>query len=388
MFIEMEKRKDSMFKYMIICGIMLFATVASGHSQEEHIQKVERALSSVPLFDGHNDLPWLITNDLDAPGDVSRYDLRSTTIGHTDIRRLRAGMVGAQFWSVYIPMEAVQEGAARVQLEQIDIARRIIRRYPDVFEQAYSTSDVRRIFGSGRVASVLGMEGGHAIENSLGALRSYFDLGVRYMTLTHNGNNDWADACCEDSRHGGLTDFGIEVVREMNRLGMLVDLSHTSLETMNQVLDVVTAPVIFSHSSAREVTEHPRNVSDEILRRLPENGGVVMVTFVPGFISMESRATLTDVVAHIEHVVDVAGINHVGIGSDFDGIDSTPLGLEDVSTFPSLFVELSKRGWTEQELMKLAGQNVLRAWSEAEVRASQIQRDEEPSIATLEKPEN
>jgi len=374
-----------MLRRLTICGIMLFTVVGSGYAQDEHLQKVQRALSSVPLFDGHNDLPWLITNDLDAPGDVSRYDLRSTTVGHTDIRRLRAGMVGAQFWSVYIPMEAVEEGAARVQLEQIDIARRIIRRYPDVFEQAYSTSDVNRIFGSGKVASVLGMEGGHAIENSLGALRSYFDLGVRYMTLTHNGHNDWADACCEDSVHGGLTPFGIEVVGEMNRLGMLVDLSHTSPETMDQVLDVVSAPVIFSHSSARGITEHPRNVPDRILRRLPENGGVVMITFVPSFISQAPRATLDDVVKHIEHVVDVAGIDHVGIGSDFDGIDSTPVGLEDVSTFPALFRELSRRGWTGEELMKLAGQNILRVWDEAEVRASQIQRDTEPSTNTLRK---
>ncbi len=368
-----------MLRQLIICGIILFTVVRSGYAQDEHLQKVQRVLSSVPLFDGHNDLPWLVTNDLDAPGDVSRYDLRSTTIGHTDIKRLRDGMVGAQFWSVYVPMEAVEEGAAKVQLEQIDIARRIIRRYPDVFEQAYSISDVNRIFGSGKVASVLGMEGGHAIENSLGALRSFFDLGVRYMTLTHNGHNDWADACCEDSVHGGLTPFGIEVVGEMNRLGMLVDLSHTSPETMDQVLDAVTAPVIFSHSSARGITEHPRNVPDS------ENGGVVMVTFVPNFISQAPRATLDDVVKHIEHVVDVAGIDHVGIGSDFDGIDSTPVGLEDVSTFPALFLELSRRGWTEEQLMKLAGQNILRVWDKAEVRASQIQRETEPSTATLRK---
>jgi membrane dipeptidase len=375
----------------IVIASLMFA--GGAQAQDLHMDKARRVLEGTPLFDGHNDLPWVIRGSEDAPHDVEAYDLRNATSGHTDIARLRSGMVGAQFWSVYIPMEAVEEGAARYQLEQIDIARQVIRRYPDVFEQAYSMSDVERIFGSRKVASVLGMEGGHAIENSLGALRAYYDLGARYMTLTHSGNNDWADSGTDDPEHDGLTEFGEEVVREMNRLGMMVDLSHTSPETMNDALDVAEAPVIFSHSSAQAVTAHPRNVPDQVLRRLPDNGGVVMVTFVPAFISDAvrtfdgsgdpPRATLADVADHIEHIRDVAGIDHVGIGSDFDGISDTPIGLEDVSTFPTLFAELSRRGWSEEDLAKLAGGNVMRVWRDAESAASRIQRTRGPSTATI-----
>ena len=381
---------------MKILAIVIASSMFAGgaQAQDVHMDKARRVLEGTPLFDGHNDLPWVIRGSEEAPHDVEAYDLRNATSGHTDIARLRSGMVGAQFWSVYIPMEAVEEGAARYQLEQIDIARQVIRRYPDVFEQAYSMSDVERIFGSGKVASVLGMEGGHAIENSLGALRAYYDLGARYMTLTHSGNNDWADSGTDDPEHDGLTEFGEEVVREMNRLGMMVDLSHTSPETMNDALDVAEAPVIFSHSSARAVTDHLRNVPDQVLRRLPDNGGVVMVTFVPAFISDAvrtfdgsgdpPRATLADVADHIEHIRDVAGIDHVGIGSDFDGISDTPIGLEDVSTFPTLFAELSRRGWSEEDLAKLAGGNIMRVWRDAESAASRIQRTRGPSTATIE----
>jgi membrane dipeptidase len=289
----------------------------------------------------------------------------------------------------------VEEGAARVQLEEIDIARQMIRRYPDHLELALSVSDVERIFGSGRIASMLGMEGGHALENSLGALRAFYDLGVRYMTLTHSGTIDWADSATDDPRHGGLSPFGEEVVREMNRLGMLVDLSHVSEGGMSDVLDVSEAPVIFSHSSARALTNHPRNVPDSILRRMPENGGVVMVTFVPVYVNEAlrtwegprdeaPRATLADVADHIDHVREVAGIDHVGIGSDFDGISSVPVGLEDVSDFPNLFAELARRGWTETELRKLAGENLLRAWREAEGAARRLQRERGPSTATIQ----
>jgi membrane dipeptidase len=242
---------------------------------------------------------------------------------------------------------------------------------------------------------MLGMEGGHAIENSLGALRAFFDLGVRYMTLTHGGTIDWLDSATDEPRHNGLTAFGAEVVREMNRLGMLVDLSHVSPKGMADVLDVAEAPVIFSHSSARALTDHPRNVPDAILQRLPENGGVVMVTFVPSFVSEAvrthdgppedaPRATLSDVADHVEHVRDQAGIDHVGIGSDFDGISSTPVGLEDVSTYPALLKELSRRGWTEEELRKLTGENLLRAWRDAETVARRLQRERGPSTATIE----
>jgi membrane dipeptidase len=364
--------------------LLAFGTQVAG--QDTHMEKVMRVLATTPLIDGHNDLPWAIRESEAAPHDVSapEHDLRQTTPFHTDIERLRAGGVGGQFWSVYIPFEAVEEGAAKVQLEQIDIALQIIDDYPEAFELALTPSDVERAFGRGRIASMLGMEGGHAIENSLGTLRAFYAMGVRYMTLTHNGTLDWADSCCDEARHGGLTEFGREVVREMNRMGMLVDLSHTSPETMNDALDVAEAPVIWSHALARGMHEHARNVPDQVLRRLAENGGVVMATFVPSFLTSRDEATIADVADHIEHLADVAGIDHVGIGSDFDGIESTPVGLEDVSTFPALLVELSRRGWTEEELAKVAGENVLRVWREAEQTARMLQRQRDPSTRTIE----
>ncbi len=363
---------------------VLAAPVAAQSASD--FEKARRVLESTPLIDGHNDLPWAIRQSADAPHDVHAplHDLRGRTPFHTDLARLREGMVGAQFWSVYIPHEAVQDGAAMTQLEQIDIALEVIRTYPDVFELALDASDVNRIFGAGRIGSMLGMEGGHAIENSLGALRGFYAMGVRYMTLTHNGTLDWADAANDEARHGGLTEFGREVVREMNRMGMLVDLSHTSPETMNDALDVAEAPVIWSHADARGMHDHPRNVPDQVLRRLPDNGGVVMITFVPGFLTANDEATLADVADHIEHVVELAGVDHVGIGSDFDGITSTPIGLEDVSTYPALFAELSRRGWSEDDLAKLAGENVLRAWQEAEAVARRLQRERAPSTATIQ----
>jgi membrane dipeptidase len=364
-------------------------------AQDAHLDLARRVLATTPLVDGHNDLPWAIRNADDAPMDVGAYDLRVRTPGHTDIARLRAGMLGAQFWSIYIPCESVEMGAARTQLEQIDIARRVFDLYPDVFGYALNASDVEREFAAGRIASLMGMEGGHAIENSLGALRAFHQAGARYLTLTHGCNTDWADSATDEPAHGGLTEFGREVVREMNRLGMLVDLSHTSPETMHDVLDVAEAPAIFSHSSARAVTDHARNVPDDVLRRLPDNGAVVMVTFVPSFVSEAvrayegpaadaPRATLADVADHIEHVRAVAGVDHVGIGADYDGISTVPVGLEDVSSYPALFAELARRGWTEEELRKLAGENALRVMREAEARARVLQRQRPPSTATIE----
>lgn len=353
-----------------------------------------RVLRSVPLFDGHNDLPWAVRNAESAPMSVEEYGFRGQTDGHTDLDRLREGMVGAQFWSVYVPFDAVEQGAARVQLEQIDIARQLIRENGDHLALAESVDDVLEGFGRGKVASLLGMEGGHAIENSLGALRAFFDLGVRYMTLTHSATIDWADAGTGEPTHDGLTPFGEAVVSEMNWLGMLVDLSHTAPSTMHDVLDIARAPVIFSHSSAKGVTDHPRNVPDDVLERLPENGGVVMITFVPSFINdavrdhdgngPAPRATMDDVIRHIEHVRDVAGIEHVALGSDYDGITSVPVGLEDVSKFPDLFAELSRRGWTETELRKLAGENLIRVMRDAEHTASQMHRERGPNTATIE----
>jgi membrane dipeptidase len=390
-------------------------------SADAYLERARRVLRSTPLIDGHNDLPWTIREDTTHPRDVIAYDLRTRTRGHTDLARLRQGMVGAQFWSIYIPGTVGDSGFARVQLEQIDIARRVIASYPEL-AWALTAKDIRSVHRSGRVGSLLGLEGGHAIENSLGALRIYYALGARYMTLTHNSTLDWADAAADSARHGGLTPFGEEVVREMNRLGMLVDLSHVSPATMSDALDVSEAPVIFSHSSARALTEHVRNVPDSILQRLPTNGGVVMVTFVPAFVSTAvaewsarrdaarkevtarfpddeaarnrenklweeanpaPKATLAQVADHIEHVRKVAGVEHVGIGSDFDGIDSVPVGLEDVSTFPLLFAELARRGWSDGDLKKLAGENMLRVLTRAEQIAARLQRERPPSTKTI-----
>jgi membrane dipeptidase len=350
---------------------------------DPHLDIARRVLAGTPLVDGHNDLPWAIREYAAAPHDVAVYDLRRRTPGHTDIERLRQGMVGAQFWSVYIPFRAVEEGAAKTQLEQIDIAHQVMRRYPDVFELALTSDDALRIFRAGRIASMLGMEGGHALENSMGALRAFYDLGVRYMTLTHSANIDWADSCCAIPEHNGLTAFGREVVREMNRLGMMVDISHVAPKTMHDALDVTEAPVIFSHSNARALMDHPRNVPDDVLRRMPQNGGVVMVTFVPAFLTTEREARMADVIRHIEHIRDVAGVDHVGIGGDFDGITQVVVGLEDVSTYPALFAELSRRGWSETDLRKLAGENALRVWRESERVALRLQRERNPSTATI-----
>jgi len=377
----------------------------------EHARKL---LKKTILIDGHNDLAWVIRRSKEHPRDVAAYDLRTTTSGHTDLARLRAGLVGAQFWSIYVPGEIKDSGFARVQLEQFDIARRAIARYPDDLELALGAEDVERAWHHHRIASLLGMEGGHVLENSLGALRSYYQLGARYLTLTHNVTLDWADAALDTARHGGLTPFGKDVVHEMNRLGMLVDISHVSDGVMSDVLSTAQAPVIFSHSACRALVTHPRNVPDSILARLPANGGVVMIAFVPQFVSPAvaeadmseraalarelervtdpeeqdriekeyraahpwPRATLAEVADHIEHARSVAGVDHIGIGSDFDGIDEVVLGLEDVSKFPDLFAELIRRGWKDEELKKLAGGNVLRALKEAEKVAGQLKGEE------------
>ena len=411
--------------YFSLLTVFLMAPASdiAAQSQDRALERARKLLRSTPLIDGHNDLPWTIREAAKSPRDVAAYDLRTRTPGHTDLARLKEGQVAAQFWSIYIPGEIKDSGYAKVQLEQFDIARRVIARHPERLAPAFTADDIERSFKRGRIASLLGMEGGHAIENSLGALRSYYDLGARYMTLTHNVTLDWADAAMDTTRHNGLTEFGREVVREMNRLGMLVDLSHVSPETMSDVLNVAEAPVIFSHSSARALTDHKRNVPDSILARLPNNGGVVMVTFVPAFVSPEvaawearfreeegdrlkasasdtaqvrrltreyeaknprPKATLKQVADHIEYVRRVAGVDHVGIGSDFDGIDTVPEGLEDVSTFPQLFADLIRRGWSDADLKKLAGQNLLRALRATEATARRLQKTREPSTKTIE----
>lgn len=380
----------------LLAGI---AVPLAGQSADPHLALARRVLRTTPLVDGHNDLPWRIREDSILHGNVDAYDLRKRASGHTDLARLRKGMVGAQFWSIYVPGEIGDSGYARVQLEQFDIARRIIARYPEALQWAPTAAAVRRAFAAGKVGSLLGLEGGHAIENSLGALRMYYEMGGRYMTLTHNVTLDWADAALDSARHGGLTPFGEEVVGEMNRLGMLLDLSHVSPGTMSDALNTTKAPVIFSHSGSRALVDHRRNVPDSILARLPKNGGVVMVPFVPTFVSAalkawedsgaalrkgsRPRVTIGDVADHIDHVRRVAGVDHVGVGSDFDGITETPDGLEDVSTFPALFAELARRGWREVELRKLAGENVLRVLTQAEAVSAKLKKTRAPSNKTI-----
>ena len=395
----MTTRVVALLLLVAVCPGVSFASSPTP-ADLEHARKL---LASAILFDGHNDLPWAIRTDKKTPNDVVAYDLRKTTSGNTDIPRMRQGGLSAQFWSVYVPGE-LTTGWARTQLEQIDLARRMIAQYPDVLQFASTAADIRDAKKHGRIGSMLGIEGGHAIENSLGALRAYYDLGARYMTLTHNTNTDWADSAADAPAHHGLTPFGEQVVLEMNRIGMLVDLSHVSAETMEDALRVSRAPVIFSHSSARAICDVPRNVPDNILKKLPANGGVVMVAFVAGFTdpavakvmqpvieeynrrtrevkTEEERTALFNqimtgvtmpqtsvakVADQVEYIRRVAGVEHVGIGSDFDGNTAWPVGLADVSMYPNLFAELIHRGWTDKDLKLLAGENVLRALERAE----------------------
>lgn len=393
--------------------------LALSQDSNSALERARAILDASPVVDGHNDLPWVIREKLD--GNVEAYDISRPADYDTDIPRLREGRVGTQFWSVYVPSSFTPLEAMQAQLEQIDIALRMIARYPGDLQLATSVAEIEDARSHGRIASLLGMEGGHTIVNSLGALRSFYQLGVRYMTLTHFHSNDWADSATGEVLHEGLTDFGREVVREMNRLGMMVDLSHVSEDTMHDALDVTQAPVIFSHSSARALTGHVRNVPDSVLKRVAENGGVVMVTFVPSFVNEQRRewedgmlpllaetktdaeweqvgiryrqehggpplAALSDVADHIEYVARVAGIDHVGIGSDFYGATGDDLieGLEDVSKFPNLVVELLRRGWSDEDVGKLARGNLLRAFAEAEAVARRLQTERPPSLAAME----
>lgn len=368
-------------------------------------------LRDTPMIDGHNDLAYALREK--AGLHTSSVDLRQPQVElDTDIPRLRLGAVGGQFWSVWVPAALPEPDALRMSLEQMDVVHGFITRYPDTFALATSADDVDAAFAGGRIASLLGLEGGSMIGSSLAALRNAYARGVRYMTLTHWLTTRWADAATDPPRHGGLTAFGQEVVREMNRLGMLVDLSHVSPATMAAALDVTEAPVIFSHSGALAVCDHPRNVPDEILRRMPANGGVVMAVFLSGFVSQAVRdhltgaedveaddptarkawlaahpgpgATLAEVADHIDHVRHVAGIDHVGIGSDFDGGEPLPAGLEDVSRFPALLGELLRRGYSDDDVRKVAGANVLRVLRGAEAVATRLQAERAPSEATIE----
>lgn len=357
-------------------------------------ERARKIHADLPVVDGHNDLPWAIRTR--AESDLMRSDPCGALDGfHTDVPRLGLGGVGAQFWSVFVP--AWDPSPLRTTLEQIDLVRRMTDRC-DRLCHADSAADVASARSRGLTASLMGAEGGHSIENSLAALRTLRILGVRYMTLTHADTVDWADSATDDSRHGGLTDFGEEVVREMNRIGMIVDISHVSADTMRHALSVSDRPVMASHSSAYAVAPHPRNVPDDVLDLVRDNNGVVMVNFYPPFVSREGaeqsvgrfavarelmsrlgddaaveaelermieldpypEVTVGDVVDHIEYIAEVAGVDHVGIGSDFDGIERTPVGLEDVSTYPAITIELLTRDWTEPSIRKVLGENALR----------------------------
>jgi membrane dipeptidase len=378
-------------------------------------------LREFPVVDGHNDLPYALREQV-------RYDLGARDIAahqnahlHTDIPRLREGGVGAQFWSVYVRSDL--PGAVPATLEQIDCVRQLIARYPGDLRAALTAADMEAARAEGRIASLMGAEGGHSIDNSLGTLRALYELGVRYMTLTHNDNNDWADSATDEPKVGGLSAFGREVVREMNRLGMLVDLSHVAPATMRAALDTTAAPVIFSHSSARAVCDHPRNIPDDVLERLPANGGVAMVTFVPKFVLQaavdwtaaaddnmrahgfhhldtgedamkihrafeESHprpvATTATVADHLDHMRETAGVDHIGIGGDYDGTAFTPDGLNDVSGYPNLIAELLDRGWSRADLAKLTWQNAVRVLGAAEDVARDLQNTRGPSNATIQ----
>jgi membrane dipeptidase len=399
------------------------AALAIPASAQDSAAAARRILERTPLIDGHNDLPWALRqNHGNDPHAVDlATDLEASTELHTDIPRLRAGGVGGQFWSVYVPASLTPVEAAKATFEQIDTVKRIVAAHPDVFELATTADDIVRIHRAGKIASLIGMEGGYSIDDSLGLLREFFDAGARYITLTHSRTTTWADSATDAPKWGGLSPFGEDVVREMNRLGMLVDLSHVSEETMLDAIRVSRAPVIFSHSSARAVTAHPRNVPDRVLRETRANGGLVMVTFVPGFVSETVRAwnagraaedarlkslnpgnaaavteglaawttanpiptaSIGDVADHFDHVKAVAGIDHVGIGGDFDGVDALPVGLDGVDDYPALLAELMRRGWTEADIRKLAGENVLRVMRASEAYAA-TQAGVRPSLSRL-----
>ncbi len=404
----------------IIVALSGLTAVQAQTERDDYRQQAIEILESVPLFDGHNDVPWQYRNRVDYK--FSELDFYDTTHldppMHTDIPRLREGRVGAQWWSVYVSAAVTEPEAVTHTLEQIDFVHRMIDRYPDHFELALTADDVERIFEDGKIASLIGMEGGHSIANSLAVLRMFYDLGARYMTITHNRTLDWADAAGDDPQHDGLTEFGEEVIREMNRLGMMVDLSHVQPATMKDAIRVSEAPIMFSHSNALALSGHPRNVPDDVLKMIPEIDGLVMVTFVETFTSEERRqhfaeraayqrkmeylnpgmpdvvsekmeqwdteneapkSTLEQVADHIDYIADLIGVEYVGIGGDYDGIPTLPLGLEDVSTYPDLFAELLKRGYSEEDLQKIAGLNMLRVLRGAEEVSERLRQEREPS---------
>jgi membrane dipeptidase len=407
-------------------AMLLVATPALSQSNPPDVQKrIDRVLKKTPLIDGHNDVPEQVRENwkMSVEGLASGSDKRQPNPMMTDMARLHQGRVGGQFWSVYIDAAVHGDEAIRQTLEQIDIVTRLVKAYPNDLELASTADDFERIHRKGKIASVMGVEGGHQIGGSMAALRQYYRLGVRYMTLTHFATNDWADSATDDPKYGGLSPFGVEVVKEMNRIGMLVDLAHVSPDTMKDAIEASKAPVIFSHSNARALSDHPRNVPDDVLAMLPANGGVVMVNFYTGYLSEPFRqwnatraaeearqktlltgqpekreaamkawdaahpAPTADVgliADHIEHIVKVAGHDHVGLGGDLDGIpyDQSPAGMNSVSGYPLIFAELIRRGWNDKDLAKLAGGNILRVLRQAEAVSASM-KDVPPSLATL-----
>ncbi len=408
------------------------ATPASGKDDAALAARVAKVLANTPLIDGHNDLPWELRARRDVDLRLDHAAKQKAEDGQTplmtDIPRMRAGGMGGQFWSVWIPASATGPAAVQMTLEEIDIVRMMVARYPEAFEMAYTADDIERIHHEGRIASLIGIEGGHQINDSMAVLRQMYVLGARYMTLTHTLNTNWADSATADPVHHGLTPFGKTVVGEMNRLGMLVDLSHVSPEAMRQAIAASAAPVMFSHSNTRALIDHPRGVPDDVLRLVAKNHGIVMVNFYPGYVSAanarwaadraaevsrfnappygglyigqperakaalaewEKRhpaplVTLGMVVDHIEHIRKVAGIGSIGLGSDFDGIPTTPVGLDAVDKYPALLIELARRGWTDAELAAVAGGNMLRVMREAEDVAKRLQATEQPSMRTID----
>ena len=417
------------------CALSALVLALPLHAAETDSQRIERILAQTPLIDGHNDLPWEIRSRLGS--DLDKADLSRSTLAlpapegspplMSDIPRLRAGHVGAQFWSVWIPAETAGPAAVQMTIEQIDLVKRMCARYPQDLAMAYTAADIVRLHKAGRIACLIGVEGGHQINNSLPALRAYYELGARYLTLTHSANVAWADSATDNPAHHGLTPFGKEVVREMNRLGMLVDLSHVAPDTMRAALAVTAAPVMFSHSSARGIVDHPRDVPDDVLRLVAANGGVVMVNFYPGYVSEARRrweadraaeqarynsppfgglyigqperakaalaawdrahpkpaVGIRDVADHIEYVRRIAGSDCVGLGSDFDGIPEAPAGLDGVDKYPALLLELAHRGWSDADLAKVAGGNILRVLAKAEEVSARLRSQRGPSAATL-----
>lgn len=406
-----------------LCALLAAPAVAQEQNDAQLQERARRVMQRTPLIDGHNDLPWALRqNHGSDPHAVDlSVDLDATTDLHTDIPRLKAGGMGGQFWSVYVPASLPPVEAAQATFEQIDVVRRMVAAHPEAFELAYTADDIVRIHRGGRIASLIGIEGGYSINDSLGLLRVFHAMGVRYMTLTHSTTTTWADSATDAPKWGGLSPFGEAVVREMNRLGIMVDLSHVSEETMLDAMRVSEAPVIFSHSSARGVTDHPRNVPDSVLRLLPEDGGVVMITFVPSFVAEDvrawgaarsaeearlkslnpgspgavtdgvaawvaanppPRADIADVADHIDYVRRVAGIDHVGLGGDFDGVSALPDGLGGVETYPALIAELYRRGWSDADVHKLLGENVLRVMRQVEAVA-EARTGERPGLERI-----